>query len=297
MQSYIERFLADLKNRKRYADNTIAAYRNDLHQFMDYVTQSQISDWSSMNKQDLVGFQLYLRGAHKEYAASTLARKLACVRSFCHYLASSGLLAQDPAEGLDSPHVERPTPRTLTSDEVSQLLQLPGTSQSSKGRRDRAILELLYATGMRVSELTALDVSDVNLSTGTVRCGGRTSQRTLSLGYNATQALRDYLEQARAQMINSPEQKALFVNHRGERLSRQGLWLVIKGYVKHLGLDESITPHTLRHSAAAHRLSGGAHLAEVQRLLGHASPTSTQVYARLARAAKAEDSDPTYAAH
>ncbi|NPV07536.1 MAG: tyrosine-type recombinase/integrase [Anaerolineae bacterium] len=282
MQKEVEQFLRYLKERKKYSDNTIAAYRNDLTQLSEYLASRKIREWSRLSRQDIVAFGNHLR--ERDYAQSTIARKLASIRSFCHFLTGGGVLPQDPAQGLGSPQVARRTPRTLTDQEISALLELPGRSHTPKGRRDRAILELLYATGMRVSELTALDVADVDLDAGTVCCGNRpATRRVVALGRSAREALGSYLGEARPALLEGRREQALFVNHRGERLSRQGLWLVIKQYADQLGLKGSITPHTLRHSAAANKLRRGANLSEVQQLLGHASATSTQVYARIAR--------------
>ena len=291
MDNRVEQFLSHLTEAKHYSDNTVSAYRNDLTQFREFLQNQDLANWPRLRQQDILAFGLDLK--ERGYAQSTLARKLASVRSFCHYLAKSGLLPQDPADGLNSPQVARKTPRTLTDKEVSLLLELPSRMRTPKGLRDRAILELLYATGMRASEVTALDLDDVNFSGGTVNCGERpSSQRTVSLSQHALEAIRVYVEQGREHLVTSPEQRALFVNHRGERLSRQGLWLIIKSYVKALGLGDNVTPHTLRHSAAAHKLSHGANVTEVQHLLGHANPSSTQVYVRIARR---QASEPTYA--
>ncbi|MGI6208450.1 MAG: tyrosine-type recombinase/integrase [Anaerolineae bacterium] len=283
MQKEIDKFLKYLKERKKYSDNTIAAYRNDLSQFSKYLLSCNVRDWRRLSKQDLIGFETHMR-VEQEYLQSTIARKLASIRSFCHFLTEFGVISQDPAEGLDSPPVARRTPRTLSEPEMTALLELPGRSQTPKGQRDRAILELLYATGMRVSELTALDISDVDLRAGLVNCGSRAAtRREVPVSRAAKEALATYIKHGRTKLLVNQDEPALFLNHRGERLSRQGLWLVIKGYAEQLDLDGRITPHTLRHSAAANKLRGGANLSEIQQLLGHASATSTQVYARIAR--------------
>ena len=288
MREVVERFLACLKDRRRYSGNTVSAYRNDLMQLIHFLSGREVTDWRSVGKRDLVAFALDLQ--ERGYAQSTVARKLASIRSFCHYLTQSGHVPQDPTDGLDSPQVARRTPKTLSDREVALLLELPARSQTPKGLRDRAILELLYATGMRVSELTALNAGDVDLDRGKVKCGaGTSSERVVPINRDALRALRTYLEQGREELVQTPDERALFVNHRGERLSRQGLWLVIKHYVRELGLGDNVTPHTLRHSAAAHKLRRGANLSEVQQLLGHSSPSSTQVYARIARGSQSSE--------
>jgi integrase/recombinase XerD len=282
MESQIEGFLVHLKNEKQYSENTLSAYGNDLTQFMQMLQQQGMTSWQQLRQADIVAFGVYAK--ERGYAQSTLARKLASVRSFCHFLTGHSVVPSDPTEGLDSPPVARKTPRTLSDLEVGQLLELPSRTQSAKGLRDRGLLEMLYATGMRVSEVTALDLGDLDFTTGTVACGSKgASRRVVSLSARCLSALRAYVDRGREALISSPDEKALFVNHRGERLSRQGLWLVIKGYVKELGLDGNVTPHTLRHSAATDKLSRGANVTEVQHLLGHANPSSTQVYVRLAR--------------
>lgn len=291
MEKRIERFLDYLKESKKCSDNTISAYRSDLTQLSQYLATRQMTDWRRLTKSDIVGFWTDMR-VNRQHQESTIARKLASVRSFCHYLVKAGVLAQDPSEGLDSPQVARRTPLTLSDHEVTHLIELPGRNPKPKGLRDRAILELLYSTGMRVSELTALNLSDIDMRAGTVRCGSRqATRRVVSLSGSANDALSDYLELGRAEMVQGDQESALFVNHRGERLSRQGLWLVIKDYASQLGLKENVTPHTLRHSAAAAKLRRGANLSEVQHLLGHASPTSTQVYARIARSNKDHETE------
>jgi len=282
MQDKIADFLRHLKTAKGYSDNTIAAYRNDLTQFMSHRRSHGTTRWEGLSKKDIVAFELHLK--ERNYADSTVARKVASIRSFCHYLASIGLLPQDPATDLDSPQIERRTPKTLTPEEVRALLELPASLPTAKGLRDRALLELLYATGMRVSELIALNLEHIDLTEGTIQCGCDTpSKRRIRIPRETVETLRNYVEQARPRMADPSCQEALFVNQRGNRLSRQGLWLIVKAYVKRLGLGDDVTPHTLRHTAAAHRLKRGARLKEVQQLLGHSSSSSTQVYARLAR--------------
>ncbi|MHB0876945.1 MAG: tyrosine-type recombinase/integrase [Anaerolineae bacterium] len=291
MDSQIEGFLLHLKDEKHYSENTLSAYRNDLTQFMQLLQKQGTTSWRQLRQADIVAFGVDAK--ERGYAQSTLARKLASVRSFCHFLASHSVLAQDPATGLDSPQVARKLPRTLSDLEIGLLLELPSRTQSAKGLRDRSLLEMLYATGMRVSEVTALDLGDIDFATGTVACGGKgSSRRVVSLTPRCLSALRAYVDSGREALLSTIEETALFVNHRGERLSRQGLWLVIKGYVKELGLDGNVTPHTLRHSAATDKLSHGANVSEVQHLLGHANPSSTQVYVRLARSKAARGNAP-----
>lgn len=289
MDSQIEGFLVHLKNVKHYSDNTLSAYRNDLRQFMQLLQRQGITSWGQLRQADILAFGVHAK--ERGYAQSTLARKLASVRSFSHYLAQEKVLSQDPADGLDSPQVVRKTPRTLTDAEIESLLELASRSQSARSLRDRGLLEVFYATGMRVSEVAALNLRDVDFAAGTVTCGMRgQARRVVGLTQRCLSALRAYVESGRQPMLASPSEQALFVNHRGERLSRQGIWLVIKGYVRQLGLGDSVTAHTLRHSAAADKLSHGANIAEVQQILGHANPSSTLVYVRLARSRAGQES-------
>jgi integrase/recombinase XerD len=207
-----------------------------------------------------------------------VARKVAAVKSFFHYMMDTGRLRDDPTATLDSPRVQKRLPRILTAEEVDRLLNMPVSTSDPKSLRDKAFLELLYATGMRVSELVALDVADLDLDELRVDCRSRSRSRILPLTERAAEAIRTYLERGRPALLRDPQEPALFLNHRGKRLTRQGLWLIIKGHVKEAGLDPNVTPHTLRHSFATHMLDEGAKLRDVQRLLGHANISTTQIY-------------------
>ena len=208
------------------------------------------------------------------------------MKSFFGFLLRSGAIEENPAEELDSPKVKKQLPHTLTPDEVDRLLALPGQGGSTpKALRDTALLETLYATGMRVSEVAGVTLDDLDLAAGTVRCVGKGSkERVMPLYAEATQAIRVYLENGRPALVgHNAEERTLFLNPRGERLTRQGLWLIIKGYARQIELEDRVTPHTLRHSFATHMLNGGAGLREVQRLLGHANISTTQVYTHISQ--------------
>jgi integrase/recombinase XerD len=217
------------------------------------------------------------------YTTSSVARKVAVLKTYHHFLMQRGIVSDDPTATLGSPKVQKRLPQVLTTNEVNRLLAAPANHSTPKGFRDRAILELLYATGLRVTELVSLDTDSVELEARVVRCKGRGAKlRAIPISERAANALRDYLRRGRSALGAPDEDGALFVNPHGERLTRQGLWLIIKEYVKEANITTPVTPHTLRHSLAVHLLDGGADLENVQRLLGHANITTTQVYARLA---------------
>ncbi len=281
MREGVDRFLADLESGKGFSANTIAAYRNDLTQFLTFMTNDHgLQSWGEMGESQLKAFQLHLR--ERKYANSTVARKTAAVRSFCGYLVEQQILRADPSSALPSPRVDKSVPRAMTRDEVDALLAQPAAADDAESMRDRAMLELLYASGLRVTELVSLNVEDVDLDTGTIRCHGRQGKvRTIQTRGDVAATLAAYVTRARPVIRRSDSENALFLNHRGQRLTRQGFWLILKGYAAEAGIHD-ITPHTLRHSFATHQLLDGKDLAEVQQALGHVSISTTQVYAQLA---------------
>ena len=281
MDEQVELFLQHLAEERGLSVNTTAAYRTDLEQFGTFVRERGLVDWTTVRHDDLLAFLLFLR--ERRYANSTVARRTAAVKSFYAYLSSEGLVPGDPTEQIDSPKVDRYLPKSLTPTQVDELMELPLRDPTPERLRDKAMLELLYATGVRVSELVALNVKDLNMESESVRCvgkGGR--ERILPISGSATTALEEYLDIARAQLARGAAQKteALFLNHRGKRLTRQGFWLILKGYAEDMGLGD-LTPHMLRHSFASHMLSSGADIRSVQALLGHASLSTTQIYTQL----------------
>ncbi len=277
MREQLDRFLSHLSNERKLSANTTSAYRTDLEQFNQFVVDRGKTAWEQLDRDDVIAFLIFLK--ERRYATSTLARRTAAVKSFCAYLQREGLIATDPTADLDSPRVDRTPPKSLTVNLVDELLELPLASAGPEALRDKAMLELLYATGMRVSELVALDMSDVDIEAECVRCGGRNKQRILPISGSTVTALEEYNDIARPQLARSTRavDPALFLNHRGKRLTRQGFWLILKRYAEKLGVEE-LTPHTLRHSFAAHMLANGADLRSVQTLLGHASISTTQIY-------------------
>lgn len=284
MQQQIDAFLHSLQVEKGYANNTIVAYRNDLTQFARYLTDRLgVTSWDLVGKDDLLSYMNVLRGEH-EYASATVARKVAATKSLFRHLASEGTIKENPTTTLDSPKVRKYVPTSIPEEEVERLLKAPTMHNTIRSVRDTALLELLYATGMRVSEVVALDVEDVDLESSTVHCInriGKHRERFIPIYRRAAEALSSYLEQSRPRLLRDDNEAALILNHRGRRLTRQGLWLIIKKYVAEAGLDPTVTPHTLRHSFATHLLNGGADVHQVQGLLGHANVSTTQVYTQI----------------
>ncbi len=280
----VQEFLTSIEVEKGYSENTRVAYRNDLTQFLEFLsTQAQppVSTWDEVSKDHLTAYILHLKNV-REYASTTVARKVAAIKSFFHFLVAEGLITDDPTATLDSPRVKKYLPRAITQEQVERLLDSASQKQTPRGLRDRAILELLYATGMRVSELVALNVGDVDLASASVRCFGKGGkERVIPIYERAVEAVDDYVSKGRIHLLRDAEERALFLNQRGQRLTRQGLWLIVKGYVKEAGLNVPVTPHTLRHSFATHMLRGGADLRNVQELLGHANIATTQVYTQV----------------
>lgn len=280
MREQVDAFLKYLIEAKGYSENTLAAYRNDLAQFLAFLSR-YVSNWDEVDRDLILNYILYMKD--REYASSTVARKVAAIKSFFHYMVAGGVFADDPTATLDSPKVKKRLPRTISVADVKRLLAEPAKLSTPKALRDRALLELLYATGMRVTEAVSLNVGDLNLPSATVRVGRSKEgkERILPLHKQAGEVLAYYLQKGRLQLMRDPEEPALFLNHRGQRLTRQGLWLIIKAYVEKAGIDADVTPHTLRHSFAVHKLEEGANLHEIQKLLGHANISTTQIYTHL----------------
>lgn len=286
MEEQVQQFLSFMSVEKGSAANTISAYRNDLEQFRHFVsgtcTNGRRASWGTVNPDLLRGYVVSLR--ERDYADATVARKVAAVKSFFNYLTAEGVVPADPTESLSSPRVGKSLPKALSVREVDELLEAPSKRTTPESKRDKAMLELLYATGMRVSELVGLELSSIELhqNRATVRClGKRSKERLIPIHEQAVHALRVYLQDARPDLARSRREKALFINRRGERLTRQGFWLILKNYAKAARITSSVTPHTLRHSFATHMLRGGAPLRSVQELLGHANISTTQVYTQL----------------
>lgn len=281
MHEHVEQFLAHISGERNLSANTTDAYRADLEQLGAFLNERGVHAWHAVTHDDILAFMLFLR--ERRYANSTVARRTAAVKSFYGYLTSMGITRADPTEEIDSPKVDRCPPRAISPHQVDELLELPLRAPAPEGLRDKAMLEMLYATGMRVTELVSLDVSNVDMDASEICCQGKNGRtRNLPLSDTARTSLEEYLEIARSQLARSSEAPtpALFLNHRGKRLTRQGFWLILKSYAGELGLHD-LTPHTLRHSFATHMLNSGADLREVQERLGHASLATTQIYTHL----------------
>jgi len=285
MDDHIGHFLNFMSVEKGASGNTVAAYKNDLQQFDSHLSgvssNGKVRDWEKLERDAIVDYLLTLR--RKNYAEATVARKVAAIKSFFQYLQAEGTIRRNPAESLESPRVGRSLPKPLSVTEVDELLEQPLTRNTPEAKRDRAMLELLYATGLRVTELVSLDIDDINMSGPYVRCMGKGSkERTIPIHEQAAAAVADYVNDGRAPLVKNRKESALFVNRRGERLTRQGFWLILKQYAKEANIATPVTPHTLRHSFATHMLRGGMNLRHVQELLGHANISTTQVYTQIA---------------
>lgn len=276
MLELLEKYKSYLGSNK-LLKNTKTAYVSDVAHFISYLIENGYSDFLSVDKKVVTEFVLQLEQEHK--AASTVARYIASLRHFFAFLMTAHAVKTNPSENIKPPKQHKKLPDILTMEEVSRFLE--GTNGSDpKSVRDKTMLELLYATGIRVSELIDLNVDDVNLKAGYIRCRKQREERIVPVGRLALSALENYLNRIRTTIASSAEQ-ALFVNMTGKRMTRQGFWKIVKFYADRAGIKKSITPHTLRHSFAAHLLENGADIYAVQMMMGHADLSSTQIYAKL----------------
>ena len=285
LREAIDNFLNYLTVEKGFSENTVAAYHNDLYQLANFVEEETTKrdftpSWASFGRQGMLSYLLNLK--ERGYAATTAARKVAAAKSFFSFMVAEGNIKDNPTLNVTSPRVGKSLPKPISISQVRRLLEQPTKLSTLEAKRDRAILELLYASGMRVSELVSLNLGDIDIDDGSVRCFGKGhKERLIPIAPRAALTVKEYLQEARPHLSHSDAEQALFLNRRGDRLTRQGLWQILKGYAKSAGLDKEITPHTLRHSFATHMLNGGADLRSVQELLGHANISTTQVYTHL----------------
>lgn len=274
MEKEIQQFIDYLHNTKKTSYNTEISYRRDLGKMAEFFARQGIIDPSRIGEFDLVAYMDYME--KENFASSTISRSVASMRAFFQYLFSERKIEKNPADNLKSPKVEKSMPEILSIQEVDDLLKQPDLN-TPKGIRDKAMLELLYATGMRVSELLHLKTEDVNLSLGYVVCQER-KERIIPIGNVSRDALNLYLENGRQVFVKDSQENALFTNCSGKAMSRQGFWKMLKGYADEAGIKRDITPHTLRHSFAVHMLQNGADIRSVQEMLGHSDISTTQVY-------------------
>ena len=294
MNTYVKEYTSFMTDIRHKSLNTVESYKRDVTQYISYLDGTGVTDISSTTKTTVLSYLLYLQKEGR--ASSTVSRTLASLRSYYLFMMQNGVVKSNPTSNLEAPHVEKKIPKILSGEEVELLLEQPKNCDN-KGIRDKAMLELLYATGIRVSELINLDVSDVNVPMSFVRCkGGKNDvnvpmsfvrckggkkERIIPMGHQAKDALENYINNVRKYMVKDENETALFVNCSGARLSRQGFWKLIKYYQHIAGIETDITPHTLRHSFAAHLLENGADLHSIQEMMGHADISSTQVYSRM----------------
>ncbi len=278
MEHVLDAFIAYLHTVKKTSDNTEMSYRRDLRKWITFMQLRGISDVSRVREEDMQAYLAYLSENH--FAAATISRNIASLKALYQYLVDEGIVSQNVASCMKAPKIEKRVPGILSMKEVVTLLDQP-SGDSTKEIRDKAMLELLYATGIRVTELISLTMSDVNLQMGFIICKDLHKERFVPFGDAAKAALMRYLEKARGEMVDNESENTLFVNCSGVPMSRQGFWKLIKYYAKKAGIQTDITPHTLRHSFAAHLVENGADLRSVQEMLGHSDISTTQIYANM----------------
>lgn len=276
IEQHIQSFLLYLHSVKQVSENTALSYQRDLRKLDSFLQAQGCHAAADMTATQLLFFIQHLE--KENFKAATISRNIVSMKAFCQFLCREGILTTDISENLKAPKVEKRVPGILSMQEVEKLLEQPGR-ETPKEIRDRAMLELLYATGIRVSELISLKLADVNMQMGYIICHDRNKDRAVPFGSKARESLTEYFFKARSGMLKNPEEETLFVNCSGSPMSRQGFWKLVKYYAQRAGITEEITPHTLRHSFAAHLVANGADLRSVQEMLGHADISTTQIYA------------------
>lgn len=278
MRKEIETFIGYMQEQRQASENTKAAYARDMRKLMEYVETQGVTSFVQVTETQIQSYIAQLEAQGRK--AATISRSIASIKAFFTWQAAQGMRADNPAKGLKAPRIEKKPPEILTEDEITRLLEQP-SSHAPKELRDKAMMELLYATGIRVSELISLELSDVNLQLEYVTCRDGNKERSVPFGDTAKQALERYLEKSRPRLVGDENCTLLFTNCSGEPMSRQGFWKIVKYYGKRANLVGEITPHTLRHSFAAHLIGNGADLKSVQELMGHSDISTTQVYVQL----------------
>ena len=276
MRGEVDRFEQYLREVKQASENTVQSYRRDLMQMITYLEEKEIREAAKVTKTSLHGYILHMEEQGK--AATTISRMMAAMKAFFNYECMQACIRRNPAESLHAPKVEKKAPVILSVDQVSALLAQP-SGQTPKEIRDKAMLALLYATGIRVSELVGIQMEDINMNIGFLVCRDGERERTIPFGRSAKAALEEYLEHARNELLRGKGSDYFFVNCTGGAMSRQGFWKIIKYYGEKAGIEGDITPHTLRHSFAAHLIARGADMRAVQTILGHSDMATTQMYA------------------
>lgn len=276
----IEGFIGFLENDRKLSINTIQSYKRDVEQYTRFLKETGAKSIDKATKTTIITYLMSLQKNGR--AATTISRSIASIRSFYQYLIRTKRIESNPAIELESPKIEKKLPQILSTQEVELLLSQP-KCVDLKGYRDKAMLELLYGTGIRVSELISLNVDDVNIAKGCLRCTNGTKGRAIPIGTIAIAALKEYMQKSRPLLINDENEPALFVNIGGKRLTRQGFWKIIKLYRNQAKINKDITPHMLRHSFAAHLIENGADLKSLQEMLGHSDISTTQIYEKLTK--------------
>ena len=292
MENQLEEFIYFLSVERGLSKNTLESYKRDIRSFLEYLKKNDIQDVSIASRELIVNYMQYLKENGK--ATSSISRNLASLRSFYQFLLQEGALEENPAQQVDPPRLEKKLPRVLSFEEVESLLEQPSDNDSI-GPRDKAMLELLYASGIRVSELVVLNVTDFNPEVGFLRCRGKgMKERIVPIGSVSIRKVQDYLTRCRPYLVKNNDEKSLFLNQHGRRLTRQGFWKILKKYAQQANLNGAVTPHTLRHSFATHLLENGADLRSVQEMLGHSDISTTQIYTQITRRKIREIYDKTH---
>lgn len=278
MEKAVGAFVSYLHNIKKSSNNTVMSYKRDLKKLTGFLQEQGLENFNQVTQTNLNSYILFLE--RNQFTPATVSRNIASIKAFYHFMFKEHMVEEDISDILHAPKIEKKMPGIMSMDQVTKLLEQP-VGDAPKEVRDRAMLELLYATGIRVSELIALQLSDINLQMSFLICRDGNKERVIPFGNKARVALIAYLESARGAMVQTNEEQCLFVNCFGQPMSRQGFWKLIKYYGAKAGIEEEITPHTLRHSFAAHLVENGADLKSVQEMLGHSDIATTQIYANL----------------